>query len=327
MNKPDPLDTSMIESKQTAQRLQQVNLTTHFICCPQCGNYISTTLNYRKARKDFKCYNKQCYKVFNFPAQHKRSKTIQTKRKAVNDVDIWKPKILENKLQMHYNKKYPTTKKTMMALAFVATLFVSGARISEIVGVRNPKYCFRDRTKNEIGMKSYIVEPVKKEQINKKFHPRLNKEIIHFEQLPILKHRNNTKQSYSELIDFYKRREVMLLYADFKPFVDHITNYTNLLDDESVVFPFSKQRGYDIIHEITGKHPHFFRHMMATHLTKFYGFNDNKLKQFFGWTTSSQASRYSHLQSDDLLITMTATSANQNVAVLEQEKEVENDEK
>ena len=60
------------------------------------------------------------------------------------------------------------------------------------------------------------------------------------------------------------------------------------------MFPFSRQRADQILKKI-GLFSHYFRHARASHLANKFGMDAFALKQYFGWTNSSMADRYAHL--------------------------------
>ena len=92
------------------------------------------------------------------------------------------------------------------------------------------------------------------------------------------------------------RRNVMVPQSDQK-FIDLIVEYINSNDsfkDEDVMFDFSRQRGDQILKKMN-LFAHYFRHARASYLANKFGLDAFALKQYFGWSSSSMADRYAHL--------------------------------
>lgn len=71
------------------------------------------------------------------------------------------------------------------------------------------------------------------------------------------------------------------------------------------------------IHEFH-PHPHWFRHCRLTDLSDRYNFNEQQQRAWVGWKTTSEASRYTHLQSEGLATLQVARieSANRETTVV-----------
>ena len=70
------------------------------------------------------------------------------------------------------------------------------------------------------------------------------------------------------------------------------------IDFGSMVLTHSTKRHY--VNNWFG-HPHYFRHLRATHLREYYGFDTGALQKYFGWKTPQMAMRYTKTDMDYLV--------------------------
>jgi integrase len=67
------------------------------------------------------------------------------------------------------------------------------------------------------------------------------------------------------------------------------------------IFRFrTRQRAWQILNKL-GLFPHYLRHVRLTHLVTIYGFSDQLLVKFAGWTNSLPAQYYMELRAEDIL--------------------------
>jgi integrase len=112
-------------------------------------------------------------------------------------------------------------------------------------------------------------------------------------------------------------------HTDFNYFetemVTHILKYTENLSPEALVFPISRQRGFNLLvryfnvtvryrlkdntaTEVMPKkiNPHYLRHCRLTHLRQEYGYDMLSLMRFAGWKDTQMCNIYLHLGYKDL---------------------------
>lgn len=235
--------------------------------CPECGY---NQIKFNGTRKNWSCYapkhrkaNKD--KIFRF----KKPKELMTSHKIVPkrnpmDLDILSPQQLVAKIR---NMKTNNLKRDK---AFVAFLYLSGARISE------------------------VVKKVRKNQIDKtlikdQWHVVIN-------NLTILKRRKKINRTIPILV----RREHEIF--------EFLAKYLDSIRDiDTILFNFSREYGHRIIKTSTELFPHFLRHLRITHLVTIYGFNPLDLVQFTGWADPRPTTVYAHLDWQSLAKKMRGT--------------------
>lgn len=147
--------------------------------------------------------------------------------------------------------------------AFICFLYLTGARISEIVRQ----------------IRRFQVEFTKIE----------GKSFIMVHNVITLKRR---KEIY---------RDIPIPVNDFEtPFLEPVIEYLRHIPSNRFLFDFSRFNGYRIIREKTYLFPHYFRHLRLTHLVTEYGFSERDLTFFTGWADGRQATTYTHLNLKDL---------------------------
>jgi len=117
---------------------------------------------------------------------------------------------------------------------------------------------------------------------------------------------------YTEKNRLHPLRRTPISIEKEKELVDYVTQYMENLEDEDYLFPFTKQRAWQIINLILRYNKprnrknkfmnanHFLRHCRLTHLVTNYDFTDQDLVQFTGWANSIPAKSYMHLRFKDL---------------------------
>ena len=116
---------------------------------------------------------------------------------------------------------------------------------------------------------------------------------------------------YTEKNRLHPLRRTPINIEKEKELVDYVNKYVEGLEDEDYLFPFTKQRAWQIIARIISRYKkryrnkfmnanHFLRHCRLTHLVTKYDFTDQDLVQFTGWSNSIPAKSYMHLRFKDL---------------------------
>ena len=187
--------------------------------------------------------------------------------------------------------------------ALVAFVYLTGARISEILGTikcsskykksdisKGTPYKIREPLKRE----EYKVEPLKKESVEVNFED----DIIRVYNVICL------KRKFENI-----RRTIPIIISQERPFVDIFLKYYNTLEDGQPLFKINRQRAWQIMNKnmvkkIDGKEVRLFNHFMiherCSHLAAQKNFNPLDLQKFRGWRNTSQASVYAHLNTEDL---------------------------
>lgn len=148
------------------------------------------------------------------------------------------------------------------ARALVSFLYVTGARVSEIVKVVKKGQV---ELNNIDGVAFLIVNDV-----------------------PTEKRRINLL------------RNIPIHVENEKPFVDVILKYTDLLSDGDILFNINRSRAFQIIQKVTGKGPHFLRHSRLTNLSTDHDFDTFDLQRLTGWASPRTAESYIHKDVSDI---------------------------
>ena len=147
--------------------------------------------------------------------------------------------------------------------AFICFLYLTGARISE------------------------IVKQIRRYQIE--FTQIEGKKFIMVHNVITLKRR---KEIY---------RDIPIPVNDFEEaFLNPLIDYLNTIPSDQFIFNFSRSRGWKIVKDKTYLFPHYFRHLRLTHLVTEYNFSERDLTFFTGWADGRQATTYTHLNLRDL---------------------------
>jgi len=158
--------------------------------------------------------------------------------------------------------------------ALVAIMYLTGARVSEIVrktqkdGTKLPSI----KLKNIKGLIVYDKEIVKFSIKNEKNKSRLRKDI--------------------PIVTSDPRNKVLL---------ELIADYCKGFSEEDELFPISRDRAYKLIIKYVECNPHFLRHLRLTHLVQEYNFTDSHLVLQSGWTDSRPAKHYVDLNWKNLI--------------------------
>ena len=115
-----------------------------------------------------------------------------------------------------------------------------------------------------------------------------NRRIILFR----LCNRKNPKRNIKDIPIPYDREKVLL---------DMVLGWLDNFEMDSLLFPFTKTRGYQIIKKEAGMNPHWIRHLRLTHLAVYYDFNDQLLVKFSGWSDSRPSKEYMEIKWKDIL--------------------------
>jgi integrase len=207
-----------------------------------------------------------------------------------------------NNPEVIYNTNINYLKKTIRDMAFISFLFLTGARVSEVIGlpVTDPD------TGHPIKPLKYELPPINKRQITKFMQPNNPDLMWKVSNLPVLKRRNETKYNPEEHKEYkvYPRRDVIIPVKFDKELISIIDKWLSYIEEGKPVFSFTRRRASQICYYFHAKYNHFWRHIRATDLATRFNFNPIQQQHFFGWSTSKMADRYSHLQTTNLINSM-----------------------
>ena len=87
-----------------------------------------------------------------------------------------------------------------------------------------------------------------------------------------------------------------------------VIEYARSKEPDDLLFPSTRRMGHitrayawQLVYKHADMNPHFLRHIRLTHLATVYGFPDQLLVQFAGWSDSRPAKHYMSLRWQDIL--------------------------
>lgn len=245
--------------------------------CPECGRVLSSWLNKKVVK--YKCY--ACEKMV------KPSKTVDSTsgfhgvtKRSLKDVEhsrewMSREDLIDTLYQMGEDG-YEAKEQ-----AFVALLFLTGARVSEL--------CTRSKIKWINGQKIVDKEEgIRKDQFYKEDDAEGHKYII-IRGLRVLKTRKVT----------YRKVPISLEHNE--EIWKFVANYLNQLEYDQTLFKFNRQWGWVIVKEATGLFPHALRDMRVPDLVRTEGWRDSDRVKFIGWKTRSMLEHYDSIDVADLM--------------------------
>ena len=238
--------------------------------CVQCS------LTRQELSQLWRCCNQKCKDINNISQEH-----CQTcgwhKKTTVLAEDLISREDLLLKISQITPRKNPITgyDHSVRAKAFIAMLYLTGARVSEVC------------QKKGIEMKALRKNSIELRDIN-------GKPFLLFVNIPTIKRKGIEQNINPRTIPINLEKE-----ADF---AKYIIEYIDRLSENTILFPFDRMSGLMIIRRYLGKklHPHFFRHLRTKDLVTMYGFGAYDIKQWHNHKSISSGEWYLHLNADDL---------------------------
>ena len=168
--------------------------------------------------------------------------------------------------------------------ALIAFIYLTGCRISEVLGETKHIKKRDKETKEVIEVKDVIVQPLIKEDIEK-----IGEDIILVKNVPCLKRRAKVPT-----------RDIPLKISSDKDFIKIFLEHYNKVPNGEALFKITRQRAWQIINKELGVFNHFLIHQRCTELVRHKQFTDIYLKMFRGWKDTRPAEIYTHLNWQDL---------------------------
>lgn len=117
---------------------------------------------------------------------------------------------------------------------------------------------------------------------------------------------------YTEKNPDAPRRTMTIPYWNETELGDMLKEYLDTLEEEDYLFTFGRTTAWKILSKTISKYKakskinrfmnanHYMRHCRNTHLVTIYKFNDQQLRKWNAWSSSQPASKYSHLNTEDI---------------------------
>lgn len=285
--------------------IEPYNKNIHVLVCPKCGKYISKKLHRSAKTGLFKCYAKVDGAPCNWSGKTpKYRRTLSpfgiTPKNPLTTAEFsrWDSIRIIRALDLNaasIKKRKPADVRDRALISF---LYLTGARISEVCGLRHT------------GGKNYVVPPITKGQVE--FFEKFGVPVINIKDMAILKRRPGVfKDSYGALRFDYPIRTIAIPIHHEPEHVNYIKEwYLGLPVDDSIpLFKMTESYAAKVLRKILNLYPHALRHIRMQDLVRKYGMTDSQLMRYVGWASNQMASRYIHLSSDDLLKNMLTSYA------------------
>jgi len=189
---------------------------------------------------------------------------------------------------------------SLMERAFVAILYLSGARVSEIC--RNKRVPTRTEkiTKDgwqvfKAGHTGHDWDSIRTHQLHIKSYPQSDGTEKHALQIENV----HTEKTRNKLNLF----RTIPINQD-EPLVNIILKYANTFPEglNAELFPFDRKRAHRILRKINPDwFPHFMRHTRCSHLAIDEGYSDLELQKITGWSDTRPAITYTHWSVSDII--------------------------
>lgn len=217
---------------------------------------------------------------------HKRKRKVQ-------DGDLWSyHKIVKALDTLYHAKGKLPTKRVLRNCALISILFLTGSRVSEILGVKNKKG-------------DYIVKPLIRKQFG--IVEKRGTKLYYFNKIPVLKKKESQKESVDmqgKPIRSIKRRTVLMPYGPDASLLSYVEKYVTHCvksEDEFLFNIHGNTARYILFRNLGQTFPHFLRHCRASDLGLRFGLSQIPLKNWFDWSKAETAERYTHVTEEDLL--------------------------
>jgi len=317
--------------KNISLGLQAVTLMEINVC-PKCDKpirYRSTDSKHPENIGLWKCFNcKEWFeqvsrrprnqKYWGNHRAHEKDKEIITDKNLIKKSEFLEQLKKIDNIQSKSGRKIGGNRARKYK-AYLSFLYLTGARVQEIIGYKIYKEDHID----------WYYKPIMKSQIS----------IIQKDLDKFLKVANMPIFKRKMLKGVVPTRNCVIYFKHDKPFIEYILDYikhnriyegmplfhsprTSYLDRDSKYESLSPAQCNNICKNITypidNSDPennerreafnHYFRHLRLSHLAKYYGFNDTKLRNFIGWADNKMAGKYAHLGEEEMIDALTTSN-------------------
>lgn len=233
--------------------------------CPFCHSTNLYTYSARiQKRERVICIS--CKKKFREP-EYRYTALPYVKRRNPQHMEIVPQEVVLEKIQ---NIQNPRNR------ALAAILYLSGARVTEIVG------------RLEKGsVITYSVPPLKRKEI--KLYELSGEKIVLLENIRVIKGKQ------------LRYRTTPHPVTKEGKFLECAKEHLDSLTPEDIVFKMKRGTAHYLIKKETGYFPHYLRHLRASHLVLNYGFGQHDLMEYFRWEGVNMPNKYVHLRPVDLI--------------------------
>lgn len=194
--------------------------------------------------------------------------------------------------------------------ALVCLLYLTGARVSELVGSLG--LCFAQIKMYPSDKKYILIEELnvikQRKGVTHKYcgGKVFQKDWVCLKCKKVIDKSHEAKFGEGKII----KRSVLVNLEKEKPFIIPVLKYMAIekklqpnFNVANKLFNFGRARAWRIVRKHFPEErlfPHYFRHLRATHLATVFGFDQQRLVKYFGWTSSMSADYYVKLRVQDL---------------------------
>jgi len=240
------------------------NYTYH---CPECDRFMETW----KTREGYKAKCRHCQDTYYTKGLTPTIKNPDYHKRSLKSMDS-----IQATLSKEIALEVIESCDKLRIQALMAVLYITGARISEVVNYRNPKTKVKDKG-------------IKKFQFTDEIHE--GKPVFWVKGIRILKQRTKIPPI----------RSVPISYKQDGEFIHYIKEYIKHLDKDEPLFNFSRVFAWMEIKDYADLSPHLFRDLRVLDLDKYYKMSAVKKQKFIGWKKLDMLLEYEKYRPTDLI--------------------------
>jgi len=255
--------------------------------CPDCNRAVHTW--FARDKRRYKCYHCDKHIPMSKVIKTYKPHANRTKKRSFMDMEHISKGINRERILNHIRNI-----EDGMVQAFWATLYLTGARVSEIITYTSSY----KKTVAKKGSRKGTLVPIKLIGLRKfQFEREMidGHKWMHIKACRVLKTRTRSRS----------RRTVSISYEHDGQFIYYIDNYLKYLQAEEPLFNFSRVQGWKIINIPSagglGIFPHLLRALRALDLRRYYGWRLEDIVAFIGWQSYETAKFYLKLDTSDLV--------------------------
>lgn len=252
------------------------------LACPICDSVVSFKQKVGTNDNDEPIYKFRCYICPNQPLIDpiERNSLLNYVVKGRNSVHSERDLPTYGELLMEIEKlEIKNSDILLRDRAFLSLLYISGCRVSEIIGKKGSmKYDFNN-----------VCEPLRKKDFV--FYTENDgSKWLEIRNVPILKSRSRN----------YKKKTIPIYLDAEHEIVQYLKDYLETIQLDDYLFTFKRRHALNIVKKIwKDKYCHFFRHMRITHLLGL-GIPIDRVVDYIGWAKFESIQPYRHLSVSQL---------------------------